>query len=425
MLSGLLRRWWLTPSVVVPPLVAAVWVLTGGSWMSSDLDVYRSGADHVLHGLSLYAAWPGLPFTYPPFAALVLAPLAVVPAALATVLWLLLSWLAYLGFAGVLLARLGLRGRRLVLALAAGLAFEPVWHTVALGQINLVLGLLIVLDTLVLPARWRGLGVGIAAGIKLTPAIFLLYFALRREWWAMARAAAGLAITMAISAVVVPSDAWDYWTRLFYAADRIPGVEYVNNQSLHAVLIRAAHDLHPSLVLGAVADVLALALTALAAHRQLRRGHDVAALVAVAVGGLLVSPVSWTHHWIWLVPAAGVLLTQRRYVGAALITATAVAAPMRFLPKTLGRELHYVWWQELICAAYVVVGIVYLLLMLLPESAQARRSEAPSRRNLGLQPGGCADSRSCEAEVAPTRLRRRRPPASAPRWPSGRRSGRT
>lgn len=380
--SGLLRRWWLTPFLAVPPLVAAVWVLRGGAWMSSDLAVYRTGGSHLLHGLSLYAAWPGLPFTYPPFAALLLAPLAVVPSVLATVLWVLVSWVAYLGFAGVLLSRLGLRGRWLALALLAGLGFEPVWHTVALGQINLVLGLLVVLDTVVAPARWRGFGVGIAAGIKLTPAIFVLYFALRREWWAMTRAAVGLAVTMAASAVVAPQDAWNYWTRLFYAADRIPGVEYVNNQSLHAVLIRATHELHPPLVLGAVADVLALALTALAAHRQLRRGHDVAALVAVAVGGLLVSPVSWTHHWIWLIPAAGVLLTQRRYVAAVLVTATAVVAPMRFLPKTLGRELHYVWWQELICAAYVLAGVAYLLLML-AESAQPRRPEAPSRHYLG------------------------------------------
>lgn len=357
-------RWWVTPALLLPPVLLAVWVLTGGPWMSQDLNVYRSGADHILHGLPLYGPWPGLPFTYPPFAAVLLVPVDVVGQPAATILWVVVNWLTYLGFAGVLLSRLGVRRWWLAGALLAGLGFEPVWHNFALGQINLVLGLLIVLDTLVVPARWRGLGVGVAAGIKLTPAIFLIYFALRRDWGALVRTAIGFGATMAVGAVILPHDSWHYWTKVFYAADRVGDVAYVNNQSFHAVLMRLTHRADPPVVLGAIATVLAVVLATFAARAQLRRGHPVAGLVCVAIAGTLVSPIAWTHHWIWLIPAAAVLLVQRRYVAGGLVAATAIVAPMRWLPKVPVQELHFAWWQQLIAAAYVVAGVAFLILML-------------------------------------------------------------
>ena len=170
------------------------WLADVWQWPLLDLDVYRRGAGELLHGRSLYDAaphfpHPDLPFTYPPFSAA-----AFVPAYLAgpVVAGVLLS-LASLGcYALVMLTcarRLGLAWSTAVPLSVLGLAIEPVQRTFWLGQVNLLLAAMIVADCFLVPARARGVLIGLAAGIKIIPGIYVVYFLLRRDWASVVRAA--------------------------------------------------------------------------------------------------------------------------------------------------------------------------------------------------------------------------------------------
>jgi alpha-1,2-mannosyltransferase len=130
------------------------------------------------------------------------------------------------------------------LALGA-LSLQPVHQTFEIGQINLVLMALVMLDCLVLPPRYRGLGVGIAAAVKIIPGIFVVYFVLRRDWRAVAQSSATFAATVLASAIVTPHETMSYWTQLMSAAARTGDTISSVNQSLPAVLARPMHDRPP------------------------------------------------------------------------------------------------------------------------------------------------------------------------------------
>lgn len=323
----------------------------------SDLEVYRRGADQVLHGVGLYGPSTQLPFTYPPFAAIVFVPLDLMGRAGAIVAMTLLSLACYGVVVGVCARRLGFDRRATLIAGVAGLGIEPVVHTLALGQVNLVLQALVVVDLLLLPAGRRGWLVGVAAGLKLVPGVFVLYLLLKRDWWAVARAAAGMAVTITVGGLLDHGDTHLYWTKLFYDDQHVGGVPYVGNQSLNGVLSRWLQTETPSHAAYAACAVAALAAAVWAARRRLRSGDDVGAVVAIAFGGLLASPISWTHHFVWFVPALMVLWTQRHRVTASLFMATVLVAPMWYIPRTDDVEFHHDWWQRILCLSYTVLAI--------------------------------------------------------------------
>lgn len=356
-------------------------------WTMTDLGVYRRGAGEVLHGHSLYIDLPTLPFTYPPFAAVLFVPLQVIGRGPAIVA----ATAASVGAYGWLLRLVGRQLRfspwtiRLVTIL--GLCFEPIWHTLALGQVNLYLALLVALDALSLPARHRGWLVGVAAGIKLVPGIFVLYFLLQRNWRAALQAFFGFLGTVAIGWLATSSDSTKYWTKLFFSTDHVRGVAYVGNQSLNGDLVRLMHNEHPPTAAYAALALLALGLGACAARNQLRQGDQAAALVCVAIVGLLVSPISWSHHWVWLVPAAMVLVAKRAWASAAFLTVVAVAAPMWFTPATQLREFHHNWWQAALCLTYAAAGIWFLVRMLLNRDLVGTTDAKPSQES-AVAPAG-------------------------------------
>ncbi len=51
-----------------------------------------------------------------------------------------------------------------------------------------------------------------------------------------------------------------------------------------------------------VAAALATVLGVWAAWACLRVGDRAAGFLAVQITGLLVSPISWSHHWVWVLP---------------------------------------------------------------------------------------------------------------------------
>lgn len=341
-----------------------------------DLDVYRLGSAALLHGEALYGTLPPtgdgqlLLFTYPPFAAILLAPLSVLPYWAACLLVTLLTMGLLALVLVTVLRALGARcdWQRVAALLLAAEVLEPVLRTVYAGQIDLLLLALVVLDVLVDTPRWpRGLLIGIAAAIKLTPAVFLLYFLLRRDGRAALTAVVTFLAATALGFLLAGADSVRYWTGALWDTGRVGEPTYAGDQSLLGLLARLGvpPDARTAWWLPLVA--LVLVLTALGVRRALAAGERVVALGLNAVGGLLVSPISWTHHWVW---AVVVLLgwaelarrTRRRGfmaltgVGAALF----VAGPQWWWPRGGEVESRWNFVQQLTGNGYVLFGLVVL-----------------------------------------------------------------
>jgi alpha-1,2-mannosyltransferase len=332
------------------------------AWTQLDLDVYRRGAATLAAGRPIYAFVQGeYPFTYPPFAALLMLPLGLVGRAAAITAMAMLSLAGFALICVITFRRLHI-DRRLGWFLALGaISIQPVYQTLELGQINIVLMALVMLDCLVVPPRYRGLLVGIAAGVKIIPAIFVLYFILRRDWRAVAGSGVTFAGTVVASAIVMPHETLRYWTHLTSAAARTGDTISSVNQSLPAVLARVMHDRYPPTVLVALVSLCGIALAAVAARKQLARGHDLAALVCIAFGGLLASPVSWSHHFVWAAPALIILFVERRTIAAAAGAAIFYVAPMQNILFNNGAELTYGPWELFVSAAYPLAAILWLV----------------------------------------------------------------
>ena len=244
-------------AVAVLAILAVIWhifVIPIGAQFNglfdnaTDLYVYRAGGRAVLDGRPLYEypVWGRLSFTYPPFSAVVFTVFALMSAVVAKIVW----WAAIL-FALVATVFLGMRtlgykaDRNLaVFAVSGGICvtvLEPVRTTIWLGQINVFLMFIILLDLVFLDllhprSRLRGLGVGIAAGLKLTPAFFVVYLLVLRRWRAAVMALVGFAITVAIGFLVIGSDARQYWTTYVTGESRIGRVDSPANQSINGFI---------------------------------------------------------------------------------------------------------------------------------------------------------------------------------------------
>ncbi|MFI2644120.1 glycosyltransferase 87 family protein [Streptomyces sp. NPDC018610] len=333
----------------------ALYVLTALTRPSQplDLSVYRGAAPHLFSGgLYDFAVHTGppipvLPFTYPPFAALLFVPLAYLPWDVVLVLWRGASVAALLvvtaGSLRLLSPPAGGRIRdRALLWAAAGLWLEPVRHTLDQGQINLLLGAVVVGGlALCRTAVGRGAAVGIAASVKLTPAVGGLYLLATRQWRAAAWAAVTGAAVTALAWCVSPGQSWRYWTSLVTDTSRVGPVWTVRNQSLRGALTRL---LGPQTGASPVWWA-ALALVTLAAVWALlvavRQGDRLGVLVAVQLYGLLVCPISWSHHWIWCVPAMIRLAhgpRRRRALSRVALALWALVTAGRLVPRLSGVE---------------------------------------------------------------------------------------
>jgi alpha-1,2-mannosyltransferase len=345
---------------------ALIWLRWGGIrkgiWI--DLDVYIRGAAAVMHHQSLHGVdLQGQLFTYPPFAALFFVPLELLGNVDARWVLTAASIVAYVVVIVVCARRL-----RMNLAIAgmvglAGLALEPFARNILLGQINLVLLALIVVDCIVVPVRYRGMLIGVAAGIKILPGAFILFLVLKREWGPVVRCLAAFAVTVGLGAVFAPRDSWQFWSGGFVKLARF-GPDAVirgDNQSLTGAFMRLSRDLSPPAAITLLLSLGVMMLGLVAAKHQIDSGNDVNGLVCIAVGSLLASPVSWTHHWVWAVLALLVLVEDRRWVASALIAAVFVVGPMWFAPRGQLLELRHNWWQAAACVSYVLVGLTYLI----------------------------------------------------------------
>ncbi len=339
-------------SAVALTWLASLAVLAVRSGGMLDLAVYRAGAQRLLDGASIYTQPYGdLPFTYPPFAALALVPLAVLPAVLAELALPLLSASALV----FVWHRCGLASRWLVVVAPASLLLEPVWLTQHFGQVNLLL-LALVLGDLVGPSsRWRGVLTGVAAGIKLTPLVFLGYLVVTRQWRAAGVMSTVFAVTVLAPIVLVPGDGVRFWTSVLPDAQRIGAPWYAGNQSLMGVLAR----LDGPWVVWFVLSVAVVLLALWSARNLLLRGDVLGAVSATGLASLLASPVSWSHHWAWCIPL-GIVLWRRAGASAGRTWfAVFIAAPHLWVPSGGDAELSWTW-QHLPGDAFVWAGLAWL-----------------------------------------------------------------
>lgn len=275
-----------------------------------DLNTYRAAVRGLWDGKGLYEA-PALNkawFVYPPFATLVLTPFAWASFDVAKWVLLALSISALAVIAWRILRLAGVRADTRLAVAGAALAvividIEPVQATLWWGQINVLLMALVLLD-LLRPnqARWRGMGLGLAAGIKLTPLIFLPYLLLTRQWRASAIATGTFAATAALTWPLQPRDSAWFWNHLGDTA-HISRIDHLANQSINGFLARYffphARPEWVWIVLSLLVLVASLAVAAWA-HR---RGERTLAVVLVGLAGCAVSPFSWAAHWVWFAPA--------------------------------------------------------------------------------------------------------------------------
>jgi alpha-1,2-mannosyltransferase len=373
-----------------------------------DLDVYRAGGHVWLSGGDLYGRLPAnregvrLPFTYPPIAAVLLSPLSLVPMEVAGPVLALgtiaLTAVVLRVFLSCLAAPPG--GSRWALAwlLPPALFLEPVRNTLSYGQVNVVLMALVTLDCLLEAPRWpRGALVGLAAAVKLTPAAFVLFFLLRRDQRAAAGAALAFATATGAGFLLAWHDSVRYWTSIVFQTGRIGGIAYAGNQSLQGVLARAGLD--PRTPAGAAAWLVLSIAVLVAACRGMR--HALAAsettwaLSLNAFAALLVSPISWSHHWVWSMPAVLTLAVIGRRHHLRLLFVTAVsgllvfaASPQWWFPSAAGRELRWSFWQQATGSSYVLFAALVLLLSACAKLAAPRTREIDHEAAVprGLQP---------------------------------------
>jgi hypothetical protein len=381
-----------------------------------DFSVYIWGGHAVPHDSRLYLVPAhGHWFTYPPVAAALFAAIAAVPFVAARVLWALVSVVAFVIACHLALRLAGTRPSRTATAAvaAAGLALEPVYHTLFSGQINTILLALVLADVWrVAQGRRAGIGVGIAAAIKLTPAIFVLLFLLTRRTKAAVIGMVTFAVCTLIGYLVVPGGSRLYWTRFFYDTKRMDA-PYIGNQSPYGTAVRLlggeSHVGGWFLLVPLAVGIIGIATATVFA----RRGEWLTAAAVTGVTSLLVSPVSWTHHWVWVMPALIVLARGRPADRAAAACGYLlfVLAPLWWTPHSLlDYDYGFHGLLTLVANCYVAAGIVFLGVMAwrarsglaspaAAAEAPAQGSERGHRRGLDDQQRDGEAGQGCAADA--------------------------
>jgi alpha-1,2-mannosyltransferase len=278
-----------------------------------DLRVYRDATWVVTAGRPLYSAHlrHGLGFTYPPFAVLTMLPLRwlnlyhdEIAATIANI-----ALVAVCAHAAVRMRRpSGGRARAGWIAAAIALWAEPVASSIGYGQIDLVITALVSIDLACgRNSKVGGFGIGMAAALKLTPLIFIPYLLLTRRAGMAGRALITFATSIAVAFMTLPRDAARYWGGTIFDVSRVTGRHHLSggspvNQSLRGALVRLFPGMMHLNTVWLPACLLVACVGLLLATLAARRGDELHGFLLTATTGLLVSPVSWTHHWTIIVP---------------------------------------------------------------------------------------------------------------------------
>ena len=383
-------------------LILALHALAVSVQPQVDFEVYRMGGQHVL-GSGLYssitvAGARRLLFTYTPAAAMLFWPISLLSTRAGQLVWDLAN-IAALG-ALIAVSSAAVRQRHLtrsdwqlalLLLAPVGILWWPVRYGFDLGQVNVLLTLMVLFD-LTMTLSWRGrtlprgVLVGIAAAVKLTPLIFVPFLLFTRQWRAARNAVLSfLAVTLAMVATA-PRASWGYFTNYAFDVGRIGSTSITDNQTLRAALLRTGQ--HPS---HAVVDLLVLAVGAAGlalAVLAFRSSSKVLGILVCAATGLLISPISWQHHYVWSVPLVlwllfGVDRPKRGAVWAAVATLIFLV-----MPPTGHAAAHLTAVSYVKDNAYVLVTLAFMALV---GTMLWRRHRAPGTPP---EPGPAALTRS-------------------------------
>ncbi|HEX7661938.1 MAG TPA: glycosyltransferase 87 family protein [Pseudonocardiaceae bacterium] len=429
-----LRHWYRSPILLVLAWICGLaWTVHWSVFLYRqsppafmDLDVYRLGVQAWWHGQDMYGPLPRtiagiyLPFIYPPFAAAIFSPLAALPWTPSAITMLLLSMLSLAGVIYLTARRLWPEGGRRAALLCTGVALplalhtQPVSDTLWFGQINLVLMALVTVDCLVPHPKWpRGVLVGIAAAIKLTPAVFVLYFLLRKDYKATVTTVVSAVVATGLGFLISPIGSVRYWFGSSGGARSISGSTFYTNQTIDAALARLPGLAHEQTLLW-LAGVVVVGVFAVIG---IRRAHLLdspvsapLAMVLTGAFGLIASPTSWGHHWVYEVPAIMVMLAvairQRKILW--LIAAAGTALVFWYAPfmheSGHGPSLLARAWYQIYSNGYTSLGILLLILFAIPAVFRFRSREAttvPSTAPTVSTAAPTAEAPGTESKVRP------------------------
>jgi alpha-1,2-mannosyltransferase len=385
-------------------LLIAAYVIAGQRHPGMDSAVYQSGALAVLRGQPLYGSlhipspWADLPFTYPPIAALLFLPLAPLPlhgtwGVMAAVSALALGVSVRVSLVSLLRTPPPDWLANLLVLIPLGL--QPIWSTIGLGQVNLLLMAMVLVDVLALKGkRYGGVLIGVAAAIKLTPLIFIPHLILTRRPADAVRATGTFLALQGLAWLVLPSDSLRFFTGAMMTGNGDRTFEAAN-QSINGLVQRLSGEAPDAFAVSLMLAVICLAVHAFLVRALHHREQQLAALLVTAFCGLLVSPVTWTHHWVWVMPLC-LLLGYRLYrrglsphglaaCGSLLVVLLAFCVDFRlFVPIGDRLELHWTMLETLVGNAYLLaaamVGLVGAVLVATHRPALLKPSIPAQRR---------------------------------------------
>ena len=379
-------------------IFAAVVGLRGGFY---DIEIYHQAINHWTRGGDLYAYSLGsrsgrrYGFTYPPFAALTMLPMALIPLWAAIVVSVTATAAATVGVLYWLVGPMAHRHGwdRWLLVAAAGtlmLAFDPWGSTLGFGQVNMLLVFLVAMDFMLLVRAGRsgaGALIGLATAVKLTPGIFIVYLIVTRKWRAAAMASATTGGATLFAAVVAPGASRDFWTDALWHPERVGSAAQLSNQSLHGLVARLNPD-QPSTLLWLLLAVSVLAVWG-ARVRAAAIAHDeMAGFALTGAVSCLISPFTWVHHLVWLIPALVLLIGNgyaqstregrpRWWLWLAWLTYALLCSRLIWLLGT-----HYAGWGVLSGNLYVVLSVFLLIRVPIRRPERLAMRTAPQVRSV-------------------------------------------
>ena len=331
-------------------------------------------------------------FTYSPFAAIVFSPLTAVGPIIAKSAIFLASIAALFRIGWLISGEKNVnsllknwnRSTIVLSFVAVSLVSEPYVSNLNFGQVNLLVLWAVLEDSLRSERRWSGVLLGVAAGIKLIPAMIILLFLIIGRRAEFLRAFTAATATVALGFLFFPLSSWAFWTSIAYNEQRVGGVAYIGNQSINGVLWRLTAPGGKPWLWAFI--VILVAVVGLAAARVLWRGG--LRLEAVASAGattLLVSPISWSHHWVWITVFVYVLCNQtwisKRISIASKLAAFLLAAELSwviwYFPHGGDREYYVPLLHKILGSSYFILCTLMLawLCTLAVRSSRAGRLE--------------------------------------------------
>ncbi len=387
-------------AVVVSCIVALVGSV-GWTWhrRQVDIQVYLMGARHLRspHLYSLYLPGVHLPFTYPPFSTLFFWPLTLLSTGAAGVVWALVNLGALVVVIAVTLLHVHpeLRSNEphvpwstVLLLLGPAVLIEPVMLDLSFGQINLVLLALVLVDATTrvqvagrtLP---RGIGIGIAAAIKLVPFIFVPFLIVTRQFRAALTTIVTAGVCTLLAFVANPSASAAFWTKYVNDQSRIGTVTYVSNQSLEGALDRVTHHVWTPHSIQAIELLAALAGLAVAWWAW-RVSSTFLAVMVMGDAGLLASPITWAHHMVWIVPVLawlwwGVDRPRSGRIWAVVVATLFYVAPMWILAHGPAFDTHEHGVALVVDNSFTVAAVGLLVAVAAILTMRRTRAIPPSR----------------------------------------------